>query len=108
LLSAGSAGSPAPQIDRQVSSEGHDQASSGSLTDSGFAELLERRRVVGLPAQKAPGHFNEGVTYHRVATPIDTAFSTMAVAVVNARTQAGVAGNLAPIVETVPTSKLKG
>ena len=60
-----------------------------------------------MPTQKPPGHFDQGVAHHRVTTPIDTAFSTTTVAVVDPRAEPGVTGDLAPVLEAFPAPELK-
>ena len=66
----------------------------------GLAQSLHGR-VGGLPAQQAPHHLNEQVTHHRVAAAVDAAFAPTAIALVDARAQPGVAGDLAAVVKAL-------
>src|ERR1700736_1955855 len=71
FLSRGSAGGPAPQIDCQAPSSSHNEPSFTSFADHRL-QFLDRR-IVRLPACHPPDHLDEGVTYHRVTTPVNVA-----------------------------------
>jgi hypothetical protein len=65
FFSAGSAGRPAPQINGQAPGRGYDQPAPGSSAQQPLAQLLDGP-ILGLPAQKAPGHFDQRVTHKNV------------------------------------------
>jgi len=69
-------------------------------------KLLDRF-ILGLKQDHPPDHLDEGVTYHRVTTPVNVAFPSPTIAVMDAGAQPGVTGNLTTILEAVPTADLQ-
>jgi hypothetical protein len=93
------------QVDCQTPSSSYNQPSFTSFADHRL-QFLDRR-IVRLPACHPPDHLDEGVTYHRVTTPVNVAFPPPTIAVVDAGAQPGVTGNLTAILEAVPTADLQ-
>ena len=90
FLSRGLARGPAPQVDCQAPSSSHNEPSFSSFADH-RVQFLDRR-IVRLPACHPPDHLDEGVTYHRVTTPVNVAFPSPTIAVMDAGAQPGVTG----------------
>jgi hypothetical protein len=100
-LGRASASGQAPQVDGQTPGGRHRQPPLGALA-SAAAQPLDGR-VVRLPAHQAPDHFDQRVPHCRVAAAVNGAFPAPAIAVVDARAQAGVTANLTTIYRSVPT-----
>src|SRR5687768_16171935 len=104
LLWSGLLGRESPQVDRQSPRGGDGVFSPAAGRERGFVDQRLDRFVVGLPAREPPHQLHQRSADGTIAAAVDRAFAAFAITGVNARTQSGVAGDLATILETRPVA----